>query len=89
MKCAQKLGSLFSWRSHGRAFFCHPFGGGFQVGGFEALGGFPEALEFVVAAGFFGEDVHHEVYVVEQDPFGLAVAFGVCGVDAGALQTTK
>ena len=80
------LRAFFSWRRCCDLFLGGAAGWGFQFGGFEAFGGFPEALEFVVAAGLFGEDVDYEVYVIEQDPFGLAVAFRVCGVKAGALQ---
>src|SRR5215471_12674290 len=40
----------------------------------------PKALKIVVAAGGRREDVHHEIHVVEQHPFGLLVAFNVVRV---------
>ena len=46
----------------------------------------PEALQVVVQAGFFGEDVHDEVAVVRQDPLRVLVAFHAQRQLAEALQ---
>ena len=35
----------------------------------------PEALEIVIAAGLFAEDVHDEAGEIEQGPVGRAAAF--------------
>jgi hypothetical protein len=79
------LGSLLFWSGNDSSLApwraCR-----FEVGGLEAFGGLPETLEFVVAAGVFGEDVDHEVDIIEQNPLRLAIAFGVGGVESGFFQ---
>ena len=82
----RQSGSFSFLRGHGCAFPGQALRGGFEVGGGKALGGFPEAFKFVIAAGFFRENVDDEVDVVEQDPLGLTITLYMRGVKAVALQ---
>ena len=52
------------------------------VGGGEIAGGFAEALDVVKSALFGEKDVDDDVYVVEENPLGLAAAFDGGGVEA-------
>src|SRR5207245_4218986 len=81
-----RLSALSSRRGNRVALLRGPLGRSFEVHGFKPLRGFPEALEFVIPTGLFGEDVDDEVDVVQQHPLGLAVAFDVRRIETGPLQ---
>lgn len=46
----------------------------------------PEALELVISTGGFGKDMHEEIAVIHQNPFGCIVPFDADRNFAGLLQ---
>src|SRR5271156_6685559 len=55
----------------------------------DALGVAPEALEVVILAGAFAENVHDEKSIIEQDPFGAGFAFAMRGPAPVAMQALR
>ena len=42
-----------------------------------SFSGMPQAFQVIEFACGFGEDMHHEIQVVHQDPFAFGLAFDV------------
>src|SRR5581483_6398028 len=78
------LRSLLVSRISSRVGLC--FGRSARSGKFDALGFAPETLEIVIFARPFTEDVHDEVAVIEQDPFGTLLTFAMRQMHSFTIQ---